>query len=102
LFSGLGLAKDAHLVEHRQNILNLLGTDLLRRHDRIELLVGDVAAPRGLLDHLRDGGVGERSIRGRTLLVCASTASSLSSFNRCARAGDGKNGDRITEPANTK
>ena len=44
LLVGLGLLGldhvDAHLVEHRQNVLNLLGGDLLRGHDRIELLGG--------------------------------------------------------------
>ena len=65
---------DAHLVERRQNVLNLLGGDLLRGYDRIELLVGDVAALLGLLDHLRDGGVGEieqrqRGIRGLGTLL---------------------------------
>ena len=63
LLVGLGLLGldhvDAHLVEHRQNVLDLLGSDLLQGHDRIELLVGDVAALRGLIDQLRDGGVGE-------------------------------------------
>ena len=52
LLVGLGLLGldhvDAHLVERRQNVLNLLGSDLFRGHDRIELLVGDVAALRGL------------------------------------------------------
>ena len=65
---------DAHLVERRQNVLDLLGGDLLRGHDRIELLVGDVAALHGLLDHLHDGGVGEieqrqRGIRGLGTLL---------------------------------
>jgi hypothetical protein len=46
-------------VERRQNVLNLLGSDLFQGHDRIEQLVGDVAALRGLIDQLRDGGVGE-------------------------------------------
>ena len=78
LLVGLGLLGldhvDAHLVEHRQNVLNLLGSDLLRGHDRIELLVGDVAALLGLLDHLRDGGAGEieqrqRGIRGLGTLL---------------------------------
>jgi len=63
LLVGLGLLGldhvDAHLVERRQNVINLLGSDLFRGHDRIELLVGDVAALRGLIDQLRDGGVGE-------------------------------------------
>ena len=69
LLVGLGLLGldhvDAHLVEHRQNVLNLLGSDLFQGHDRIELLVGDVAALRGLIDQLRDGGVGEIEKRQR-------------------------------------
>ena len=78
LLVGLGLPGldhvDAHLVERRQNVLNLLGGGLLRGYDRIELLVGDVAALLGLLDHLRDGGVGEieqrqRGIRGLGTLL---------------------------------
>ena len=65
---------DAHLVERRQNVLNLLGSGIRQGYDRIELLVGDVAALRGLLDHLRDGGVGEieqrqRGIRGLGTLL---------------------------------
>ena len=60
---------DAHLVHHRQHVLDLLGGDLLGRHDGVELFIGDVAALLGLLDHLLDGGVGEieqrqRGVRG--------------------------------------
>ena len=69
---------DAHFVECRQNVFNLLRGDLLRGYDRIELLVGDVAALRGLLDHLRDGGVRkieqrQRGIPGRGTLLSASS-----------------------------
>ena len=56
---------DAHLAHHRQNVLDLLGGHLLRRHDRIELLVGHIAALLGLLDHLLDGGVGQIEQRQR-------------------------------------
>ena len=65
-FGFLGLHDvDAHLAHHRQHVLDLLGGDLLRRHDRVELLIGDVAALLGLLDHLLDGGVGEIEQRQR-------------------------------------
>ena len=35
---------DAHLAHHRQHVLDLLGGDFLRPHDRIALFVVDVAA----------------------------------------------------------
>ena len=69
-FGFLGLDDvDAHLAHHRQDVLDLLGGDFLRGHDRVELLIGDVAALLGLLDHLLDGGVGQveqrqRGVRG--------------------------------------
>ena len=56
---------DAHFVHHRQDVLDLLRGDFLRRHDRVELLIGDVAALLGGLDHLLDGGVGEVEQRQR-------------------------------------
>ena len=58
---------DAHLVEHRQHVLDLLGGDLLGGQHGVELLVGDVAALLGLLDHLLDGGVGEVEQRQRAI-----------------------------------
>ena len=65
---------DAHLVELRQNVLDLLGSGIRQGYDRIELFVGGVAALHGLLDHFRDGGVGEieqrqRGIRGLVTLL---------------------------------
>jgi hypothetical protein len=48
LLDGLGLLGldhvDAPLVERRQSLLDLLWSDILRKHDRIELLVGNVAS----------------------------------------------------------
>ena len=60
---------DAHLVEHRVDVLDLVGGDLLGGQHGVELLVGDVAALLGVLDHLLDGGIGQieqrqRAIRG--------------------------------------
>src|SRR6516164_7086831 len=58
---------DAHFVHHRQHVLDLLGGHLLGRHDCVELLVSDVAALFGLLDHLLDGRVREIEHRQRRI-----------------------------------
>ena len=48
---------DAHLAEHGEDILDLLRIDLLRQ--RVDLVMGDVAALLGGADELLDGGVRE-------------------------------------------
>ena len=58
---------DAHLVEHRVDVLDLVGRHLLGGQDRVELLVRDVAALLGLLDHLLDRGVAQIEQRQRTI-----------------------------------
>ena len=60
---------DAHLGEHREHVLDLLGIDLLGGQHRVDLVVGDVAALLGGPDQLLDGGVGQveqrqRAVRG--------------------------------------
>src|SRR5262245_41206970 len=49
----------AHLAEHGQHVLDLLGIDLLGGQYRIDLIMGDVATPLGGADELFDRGVGE-------------------------------------------
>ena len=49
----------AHLAEHREHVLDLLGIDLVRGQDRVDLVMGDVAALLGAADQLLDCGVGE-------------------------------------------
>ena len=55
---------DAHLAELRQNVLDLLGIDLLRGQQRVDLVVGDIAALLGAADQLLDGRVGKIEQRG--------------------------------------
>ena len=47
----------AHLAEHGKDVLDLLGIDLRGGQDRIDLLMGDVAALLGGAEELLDGHV---------------------------------------------
>ncbi len=78
-FLGLGLLGlddvDAHLVEHGEDILDLVGGDFLGWKHRIDLIAGDVAALLGAADQLFDGvvpGVGRRAVRRNlgTVILC--------------------------------
>jgi hypothetical protein len=55
---GLGFFRfddvDPHLAEHHQDVFDLLGPDLLRGQQRVDLVVGDVAALLGAVDQLLD------------------------------------------------
>ena len=48
---------DAHLAEHGEDVLDLLGIDLFRQ--RVDLVMGDVAALLGGADELLDGRIGQ-------------------------------------------
>jgi hypothetical protein len=56
---------DAHVREHRHDVLDLLGRGLVGRQHFIELIEGHEAALLGLLDHLLDGGIREIEQRRR-------------------------------------
>src|SRR6516165_2161116 len=48
---------DTHLAELRQNALDLLGIDLFRRQQRVDLVLGDITALLGAADQRVDGRV---------------------------------------------
>ncbi len=58
---------DAHLVEHRVDVLDLVGGDLAGGHHLVDLVDGDIAALLGGLDHLLDAGIGEIEKRQRLI-----------------------------------
>src|SRR5215813_10768678 len=62
---------DAHLAEHGEHVLDLLGIDLLRGQHRVDLAMGHVAALLGGADELLDRGIGEVEQRAvRRALGC--------------------------------
>ena len=73
---------DAHLGEHRHGVLDLLGGDLLRRQHRVQLVIGDVAALLGGLDHLLDGLIGQVEQRAVALLRVGGLPSLVLGFVR--------------------
>src|SRR5665213_2804272 len=60
---------DAHLTEHPQDVLDLLGLNLLRRQQRGDLVVGDIAALLGAADQLLDRRVGKVEQGGLEILI---------------------------------
>src|SRR5262249_15658262 len=50
---------DAHLAQHGEHVLDLLGIDLLGGQYRVDLVMGDIAALLGGADELLDRDVGE-------------------------------------------
>ena len=64
-FGVLGLDHvDTHLAEYRQDVFDLLGLDLLRGQQRVDLVVRDIAALLGAADQLLDRRVGKVEQRG--------------------------------------
>ena len=60
LFHLVGLDDvDAHLVEHRHDVLDLLGRGGVRGENLVELVDGHIAALFRGLDHLLDAGIGK-------------------------------------------
>src|SRR5262249_32865041 len=50
---------DANLAEHRQNVFDLLGIDLIRSQQCVDLIVRDMTASLGGADERLDGRVGK-------------------------------------------
>ena len=50
---------DAHFVEHRINVFDLVGRDFLGGQNGVQFVMGDEAALLGGLDHPLDGGIGK-------------------------------------------
>ena len=69
LFLAVGVLRlgdvDAHVGQHRHDVLDLLGRGGVGRQHFVELIEGHEAALLGLLDHLLDGGIGQVEQRRR-------------------------------------
>ena len=50
---------DAHVREHRHDVLDLVGRHFLRRQHRVDLFIGHIAALLGRLDELLDRCIGQ-------------------------------------------
>ena len=79
---------DTHVVHHREHVFDLLGGDFFRRHHVVQLIVGDVAALLGGLDHLLDRCI--RKIEQRTGCVFAfgGLLGGVAAFDRRRGAGN--------------
>ena len=70
LFGLLGLDDvDAHLRELAEHVLDLVRGELLGGQDLVQLVIGDIAALLGELDHPLDGGIGQIEERPVALLL---------------------------------
>ena len=58
---------DAHLVEHRHRVFDLLGRGLVGRQHLVQFVIGDIAALLGARDHLAHADIGH--IQQRTVGV---------------------------------
>jgi hypothetical protein len=58
---------DAHVRQHGHDVFDLLGGHLLGRQDRVEFVIGDIAARFRGLDQPLDSGVGQ--IQQRAVLL---------------------------------
>src|SRR5262249_51675402 len=84
---------DAHFVEHRVDVLDLVGRYLLRRQHRVELVVGDVASLLGELDHLLDRRIRQVEQRQRAVWGLGGVLVGRGSSLRLLGLGLGRDGN---------